>query len=154
MLGKRTSFLDYTELGFWILHGRVHIHIGEQFRTSADLEGTMQQIPSIQHCWNTLVQKQWNHGLSRDLTRCSHWIARVPWRNSHWCESNWMRSLIYMPVLLVTISFWWMIMHDFIPWWLLRTILKVAIWCGVIWMASSFFRAESDSTSLVDKLLL
>ncbi|GBM33995.1 hypothetical protein AVEN_166428-1 [Araneus ventricosus] len=49
MLGKRTRFLDQTEMGFCTLHRRVQVHTGERFRASADLEGTTCQIPSIQH---------------------------------------------------------------------------------------------------------
>ncbi|GBM80460.1 hypothetical protein AVEN_57298-1 [Araneus ventricosus] len=49
MLSKRTRFLDQTAMSFCTLHRRVQIHTGERFRASADLEGTMYQIPSIQH---------------------------------------------------------------------------------------------------------
>ncbi|GBN97461.1 hypothetical protein AVEN_200080-1 [Araneus ventricosus] len=49
MLDKITRFLDQTAMGFCTLHRRVQIHHGERFRTSADLEGTTYQIPSIQH---------------------------------------------------------------------------------------------------------
>ncbi|GBN48069.1 Glutamate receptor ionotropic, kainate 2 [Araneus ventricosus] len=49
MLGKRTRFLDQAAMGFCTLHRRVHIHSGERFRASADLEGTTHQMLSMQH---------------------------------------------------------------------------------------------------------
>ncbi|GBL75357.1 hypothetical protein AVEN_194558-1 [Araneus ventricosus] len=58
MLGKRTRFLDQTAMGFCTLYRRVQIHTAERFRASADLEGTMYQIPS-QRTHITEVVESW-----------------------------------------------------------------------------------------------
>lgn len=66
MMGKRTFFLDQTEMGFWTLHRQLKIH------TVSDSKRLLiwREHRTKYHQSNTVeVQMWWNHGLGSVLTR-------------------------------------------------------------------------------------
>ena len=109
---KRTRFWKKTSMGFCILYWRIQIHSREQLKSICWNEEKQHQVPSIQHFerrsyWGGVtIVWTWN------LNRRSHWPACILWRNYDWCAGSFIYMSAHMLVLLVTISFWWVIWHN------------------------------------------